>query len=1017
MMANRIKYSSVNLKKILHLLLLINLFTISPQIQPNENIYIVKKGDTVWSISRSNNISITELIRINDIETFANGIPLIKEGDSIFLNEGLSNDYKSFCLDPIYTYQFNFTNFSNEEIIDKCINFFSRNLDPNIVNALLSNDKDLIKDEKFWLSYFDDKRYLIFLENLQYSAKYSKYSDDYLKIVLHAALMGHEDSISNAFTRKDYIFDNFSAIHDCKEIGCLTSKLLNGKDPEVVYIYQNIFLTDGSNYEEFLNYDFNKLNEYEKVVFLNHMLTSTFENGNIEYYKYLTETKNFLENLDYSNRKILNNEFILLINSLYTLLNVNQYSAAREIYKSFLEKLEIKGLNNFYDIALENIYSLDPDHLTSFDIVETFMLNATSVESRFTGYDDFFEYRKKHIHQIEKDVNKRTYADEYALMAWYSDTGYRLSFYNECQDAEVYFSKAFDIYSKNPDNYRADDIQEPLDLADCFIRNKNYKSAEKYTDLSNINLSKFNNFQKIFLNFRIQSQRISIEILKGNHESAFKLFFELSKSIKEEGININPLTRENDFKYFINDYIYQYSFFNDIGKDTKRVISPIELKLLYENIFSFKKLELIKVNENNKILSSLKNKLIENKNQIQTFETLFEESLSKEYLLEIENLYTDRQKIIKQMLSNNSELDNLFNINLEKYLSMTNNLNTESAVLNYTIDNHRISIIVELKDARVIRFVELKEDKIYQLIQIVRDSLNSYSHKFSFNEANKLYKILYEPIYDILENKTDIYLYGSELEGLPLGILVSEYTKSEEITEYQRLIEAKWAIDKHSFARIYPLKADINSEFDMKFLGFANPDSFYDLGLPKLPNSVNELREISLASENFDSNFILTDSFASKKNLYDKTANSFERIVFATHTVPSGWLGLTNESAIVLADENGDYLLSPSEIINLNLSSDIVLLSACNSENDGITDLFKSFLVAGSNSIIYSNWNLETLSAEKYTESVFKIMLFETLPKHQAMRQASIELMNDYSNPMYAHPAFWGNFSIAYRNL
>ena len=29
----------------------------------------------------------------------------------------------------------------------------------------------------------------------------------------------------------------------------------------------------------------------------------------------------------------------------------------------------------------------------------------------------------------------------------------------------------------------------------------------------------------------------------------------------------------------------------------------------------------------------------------------------------------------------------------------------------------------------------------------------------------------------------------------------------------------------------------------------------------------------------------------------------------------------------------------------------------------------------------------------------------------------SIETLNDYSNPIYAHPAFWGNFSIAYRNL
>ena len=151
--------------------------------------------------------------------------------------------------------------------------------------------------------------------------------------------------------------------------------------------------------------------------------------------------------------------------------------------------------------------------------------------------------------------------------------------------------------------------------------------------------------------------------------------------------------------------------------------------------------------------------------------------------------------------------------------------------------------------------------------------------------------------------------------------------------------------------------------------------------------------------------------------MYDKTKQSFERIVFATHTVPPGWLGLTNESGLVLSDEGGDFLLTPTEIIDLNFSSDIVLLSSCNSDNDGVDSLYKSFLVAGANSVIYSNWNLETISAKYFTESVFKIMLFESLPKHEALRKASLQIMNDYSNPIYAHPAFWGNFSIAYRSL
>ena len=63
--------------------------------------------------------------------------------------------------------------------------------------------------------------------------------------------------------------------------------------------------------------------------------------------------------------------------------------------------------------------------------------------------------------------------------------------------------------------------------------------------------------------------------------------------------------------------------------------------------------------------------------------------------------------------------------------------------------------------------------------------------------------------------------------------------------------------------------------------------------------------------------------------------------------MPPGWLGLTNESGLVLSDDDGDFLLTPTEIIDLNFNSDIVLLSSCNSDNDGVDSLYKSFLVAG----------------------------------------------------------------------
>ena len=505
--------------------------------------------------------------------------------------------------------------------------------------------------------------------------------------------------------------------------------------------------------------------------------------------------------------------------------------------------------------------------------------------------------------------------------------------------------------------------------------------------------------------------------MKSEKSLAFNNFLNLSGYMKENGNNISAVTRENVFKYFVNDYIFQYSYFLENNFDIADALSPIELKLIYENIFSYKKLEQIKVDEKNKNLVKLKNKLIQNKNEIQEREIEFESSFSEENLLKLELLYSKRQIIIQEILEKNKGLDNLFNTSFNQYKSILSVIGDNDIILSYTLDEHRISIIAETSSNTYIKIINKKNKEVDELINNVRNSMNDFETSFSFAESNMLYEILFESISDIVLEKDNIYLYGSELEKVPFGILISEYDSSDTISDYQRLIGAKWLIKNHSFARIFPLNLPKNKEYENKFLGFANPDSFSTLGLPSLPNSISEVRELSIASQNFETDFILTDFNASKNNLYDKTKQSFERIVFATHTVPPGWLGLTNESGLVLSDEGGDFLLTPTEIIDLNFSSDIVLLSSCNSDNDGVDSLYKSFLVAGANSVIYSNWNLETISAKYFTESVFKIMLFESLPKHEALRKASLQIMNDYSNPIYAHPAFWGNFSIAYRSL
>ena len=178
-------------------------------------------------------------------------------------------------------------------------------------------------------------------------------------------------------------------------------------------------------------------------------------------------------------------------------------------------------------------------------------------------------------------------------------------------------------------------------------------------------------------------------MMKSEKSAAFNKFLNLSAYLKENGNNISALSREDDFKYFVNDYIFQYSYFLENNFDIANTLSPIELKLIYENIFSHKKLEQIKVDEKNKNLAKLKDELIENKNAIQDTEIEFENSFSEETLLKLESLYSERKIIIQEMLEKNKGLGNLFNTSFNQYKSISSTIDNNDIILSYTLDTHQ----------------------------------------------------------------------------------------------------------------------------------------------------------------------------------------------------------------------------------------------------------------------------------------------------------------------------------------
>jgi CHAT domain-containing protein/tetratricopeptide (TPR) repeat protein len=141
----------------------------------------------------------------------------------------------------------------------------------------------------------------------------------------------------------------------------------------------------------------------------------------------------------------------------------------------------------------------------------------------------------------------------------------------------------------------------------------------------------------------------------------------------------------------------------------------------------------------------------------------------------------------------------------------------------------------------------------------------------------------------------------------------------------------------------------------------------------------------------------------------------FRIIHFATHTF---YPALSRGSAVVVLsrfDKKGheiEGLLRIKDIESLDLHSDLIVLSSCNSAlgknvpGEGMVGLPQAFLSAGSSSVVMSLWDVEDRRAAELMKLLYQ-NLQSGMPLSGALRAAQIKL---WSSPHSKSPWFWSGF-------
>ncbi len=335
---------------------------------------------------------------------------------------------------------------------------------------------------------------------------------------------------------------------------------------------------------------------------------------------------------------------------------------------------------------------------------------------------------------------------------------------------------------------------------------------------------------------------------------------------------------------------------------------------------------------------------------------------------------------------------------------------------------------------------------------------------FDIGLAHELYQELIGPVSDLVSDKQNLLIVADgALTSLPFHVLVGEepiQSSPGRDTDYGNVA---WLLKRHAtttLPSVSSLRAlrrgsskepapkpmigfgdpvfarDESKEPELLVISLRNYASYFrgdvgDLdalskGLPRLPETADELRAVAYAV-GAGNNAIKLRQVASERTVKGARLDDYGVVYFATHALVAGEtrsFGSKAEPALALslpqeATDEDDGLLMASEVAQLKLNADWVVLSACNTAAgnepgaEALSGLARAFFYAGARSLLVSHWPVESNAAVILTSNTFKRMAAQPrLGKSQALRQSMLALMNDNSKPHNQHPAIWAPFVV-----
>ena len=194
-----------------------------------------------------------------------------------------------------------------------------------------------------------------------------------------------------------------------------------------------------------------------------------------------------------------------------------------------------------------------------------------------------------------------------------------------------------------------------------------------------------------------------------------------------------------------------------------------------------------------------------------------------------------------------------------------------------------------------------------------------------------------------------------------------------------------------------------------------------------LPETADEVCDVARALKADVTRDIFLGARATERQLKELSASGelakYRVVYFATHGVLPGRLDGNQEPGLILtppekATEKDDGYLSASEIANLKLDADWVILSACNtagaadSSAEALSGLARAFIHAQARALLVSHWEVYSGTTVRLIKGAVREMAEDAqVGGAEALRRSMLAIL-DKGEPHEAHPAYWAPFVV-----